>query len=151
MAKSKALLLLQSVELRKGSVIGADEVAALQRRWRPYGPMVGTRFEEYEQLNTAMPFQVDLTATVAGLAWWRKMCFRKDGKTRATTFTEENCSPTVVHVLNNFDHFELVDFTWLSQCERPFPVYEAVAKDGERFEFVQRSGQSGGNYILGTS
>lgn len=155
MTTSKSKLFLDTLELRKGSVINRDEVNALKRRWSPRSYSKCDRYAEYEAFMQCGPYQVDAKATAAGLSWWRNMTFTPKGEVRATKFMADYCAHydvTLPRILRTFSHFMLVD--WEFEMRSPlmgewmFPTYGMYSVDGARLLFVARPWQAGGNYIL---
>lgn len=153
--KSKSQTLIDTLELRHGSVINHDEINALKRRWNPHrSARKGINaYAEYELFMQGVPYQVSEASAAIGLAWWQRVCFKKNGELRNTKFLRESSphAPEFVgSIIADFDHFELIDFEWESNgyYDWPYPVYETFSKAGNAFRFVQRPWVSGGNYIL---
>lgn len=153
MAIGKAQRFLDTLELRRGSVINADEVRALKQRWSPHGRHRETRYDEYEQFMRHGPYQVDAKATAAGLSWWTNMVFTPKGVLRNNQFSEDyfGAETTLPRILKAFSHFMLVDWNFetksLPGMERMFPTYTMYGVDGDCLDFVARPWQSGGNYL----
>lgn len=98
--RSKAKLLLDTIELRSGSIITSQEVRALKHRWSGRGLMgrrhtasrlagdIDIEKETFEMFDSYGPFQIDKALTESGLAWWRANLLRKDGEMRNTAWTQ---------------------------------------------------------------
>lgn len=154
MRKPIAQALLDTLELRKGSVITRSEIAALKKRWSPTNCRAGTpdRWVEYEAFHDCCPFQVDESMTEQGRAWWQAQCFTKAGKWRNTVFVRDNYRGSVISVLESgIARFELVDWEFIGNTygfEWPFPVYRVYGRNGDSFVYANRPWQSGGECII---
>lgn len=155
MSKGIAQSFLDTLELRKGSVITRQEVACLKKRWRPMGQHRATRCAEYEAFMEGAPYQCDAESTAAGLAWWTRAWYTPKGKVRETKFVKDECSSmdvTIPDVLANFSRFELAGWEFFGNgygVEWMFPAYEMFAQDGRSFMFIARPWQSDGNCLGG--
>lgn len=151
--KSLSQQFLDTLELRKGSIITHAEVRALTRRWRPFGSHCEYRMGEAERVNDCGPYQVDVEATDAGLAWWMGKVFTSRGEVRATKFMTEECGRdfyTLQRILRRFDRFALEGWTEVDNGHRFSwfcPLYTMYG-GGEHLRFVRRSWQSGGTYLF---
>lgn len=148
-----AKTLLATIELRAGSVITPNEIAALKKRWSPHARVgqddVVHASDEYSLLMEHGPYQISDEQALKGIDWWQARCFNKKGMRRNTQFTRANLdSDHMWDVLDNCARFELVDWEWQSNgygLEWPFPVYRMIASDGKWFDYVSMSWQSGGH------
>lgn len=152
MSKSLSGLLLETTELRAGSVITEREINALKRRWSPMGRLAqkfGAQKECMDFMEGA-PYQISDEHAESGFAWWRAQCFTPTGKRRATKFT----SYLRRHdwdVIDSATRFELVDWYWQTNgygMYWPFPVYRMLTDKGYSFDYVARPWQSGGTFLL---
>lgn len=165
MTKSASKLLLDTIELRAGSIVTATEVRALKWRWGPRamrrwaidGETESYIFQEHG------PFQVDKPLTDSGIAWWRASLLRKDGTMRNNAWTqgqglhvEDGVLPTsegkrVMRILADCTHFTLddwhFDYTEHGHCCGSFPVFRMHGA-GDSFAYIARPWQSGGRTEL---
>lgn len=153
--KSKAQAFLDTLELRRGSVILPGEVNALKRRWNPHRNHMQNidRYTEYEAMQAHGPYQVSAEATAVGLAWWCKQVFTPRGEVRKTKFMVDECAHVDValpFILKNFSHFMLTDWEFVvsGSTDWMFPTYTIYGADNAAVDFVARPWQAGGNYIL---
>lgn len=144
MSISIATQLLDTLELRAGSVITPAEIRALQMRWRSRftprknPPNVG---EEERALEDALPMRVCDEQAKRGLDYLRKLLLRKDGELRETQLiVNEGITRRHAQVVRTLDHFLFMGFHWdeNGRMERPYPIYRAVGHDGEWFEYIAR-------------
>lgn len=164
--RSKAGLLLQTIELRAGSIITSEEVRALKHRWRwRYAQRMSVNIEQeiFDVFEDFGPFQIDKALTDSGLAWWRANLLRKDGSMRNNAWTqgqslhvEGGDKPTregeeVLRILNGFERFELsdwhVDHNSFGEPVVSFPIF-TMHGAGDSFTYIARSWQSGGRTEL---
>jgi hypothetical protein len=147
-----AQTLLDTLDLRRGSVINENEIFALKRRW---GPTHVARHRidrdgEYQAVAEILPMQISDEQAIKGIDWWRAICYGKTGKRRDTSFTRE-LQERHWHVIENAHHFKLVDFNFVGQHYsylRPLPVYRMIASDGHYFDYVGGNWQTGGMEVL---
>ncbi len=152
--KTQAQLFLDTLELRKGSVITPTEVNRIKRRWNPWRALKNgiVVYDEYERFMEAGPFQVTKEAQQVGINWWMSTVFRKDGEPRVTEFVRQLPISTdrIKRVLENVEQFLLIDWEFESNqvgtLEWPFPVYQ-VSSSTDGFSYVQRPWISGCNYV----
>jgi hypothetical protein len=158
-----AKLLLDTIELRAGSVITKREIDALKRRWcwrtlfriNPNQNPLGQVYDEIEMVfgsDRDIRYQVDAELTASGLAWWRAAMFRKDGTLRETQFVREiddhPYRDYIVRILHDFNRFELVD--WYVDMNAygmfsAFPVYAMLGRSSVNgVRYIARPWQSGG-------
>lgn len=132
---TKAEILLATAELRSGSIITENEIACLMRRWSHQGDDAGGEIEDFMAHG---PYRVSEEQTAKGLAWWQKKCWTPCCKRRDTEFTRQNLTDLTWWILNNFDHFLLLDFELYSSGYRyhPYPVYRVVATSGSSFDYI---------------
>ena len=165
--RSKAKLLLDTIELRSGSIITSVEVRALKHRWSRRGLMrrsktphnIDIEAETFEMFDSYGPFQIDKALTESGLAWWRANLLRKDGTMRNNAWTQgqELCvagqelpllrGQDVLAILNGFTHFTLdnwqVDYNSFGEPCASFPMF-TMHGAGNSFTYIARPWQSGG-------
>jgi hypothetical protein len=146
--RSKAELLLCTLDLRAGSVIDESEIFALKKRWRPQNCTNRKIDAEQEQADLMENghYQISDEQAAKGIAWWRSMCFKKDGTRRDTQFTRCNLDEQRWAVVENVTRFELVDWDWrFNGFGRGWtdPIYRMVAGNGAFFDYCPRSWQSG--------
>jgi hypothetical protein len=147
---SKSELLLNTLLLRAGSVITEGEIFALKKRWRPQNCTNRGIDAEQEQgeLMEHGPFQISDEQAAKGIAWWRAMCYRKDGSRRDTQFTRANLQDHHWSVLETVERFALVDWDWRFNgfgMGWTDPVYRMIGSNGCSFDYCPRSWQSGRN------
>ena len=175
MTTSHAKLLLDTIELRAGSIITSEEVRALKHRWSRRGLMshrhqasrlagdIDIEKEIYDVFGEHGPFQIDKALTDSGLAWWKANLLRKDGTMRNNAWTqgqslhvEDGDLPTgygtrVLHTLNKFERFELtnwqVDYNHFGEPCASFPMF-TMHGAGDQFSYIARPWQSGGRTEL---
>ena len=168
--QSKARLLLDTIELRSGSIITSVEVRALKHRWSRRGLMrrsktphnIDIEAETFEMFDSYGPFQIDKALTDSGLAWWRANLLRKDGTMRNNAWTQgqglcyEGSAVTalggrVLRILNGFERFELtnwqVDYNSFGEPCASFPMF-TMHGAGDSFTYIARPWQSGGRTEL---
>ena len=163
--RSKAKLLLDTIELRAGSIITSVEVRALKWRWRRrYMQRMGIDIEAEidsvfcDEEGEQRHYQIDKALTESGLAWWRANLLRKDGTMRNNAWTQgqelcyEGSAVTarggrVLRILNGFEHFMLegwhVDYNHFGDPCASFPVF-GMHGAGDQFTYIARPWQSGG-------
>jgi hypothetical protein len=164
--RSKAVLLLGTLELRTGSVITSEEIRALKHRWSWRGLMRRTKnpinieAETFEMFDSFGPFQIDKALAESGLAWWKANLLRKDGTMRNNAWTQGQClhgdgdmatvtaeGARILRILNGFDHFELtnwqVDYNHFNAPCASFPMF-TMHGAGDSFTYIARPWQSGG-------
>lgn len=153
--KSLAATLLETLELRAGSVITEKEILALRKRWRPLSKAVREgRIDPQQEdcdLQEYLPMRVADEQAGKGLRWLRSMMLRKDGITprRTKWMGAQQISDDSghIHVVQTLDHFLLVGFTWdyntTGTLAWPQPIYRAVAHNGAFFDYVARAWTAG--------
>jgi hypothetical protein len=141
-----ASTLLDTLELRRGSVITKNEITALKKRWGPFNPLRPSVGDECERMcELALPMQISTEQAIQGIDWWRAQCYTKAGMRRNTAFTRE-MGGLHWHVIEHANRFELVDWHWSTNSygvSWPFPVYRMIATDGQWFDYIGGSWQSG--------
>ena len=149
MAKSLSQQLLNTLELRRGSVINTDEVRALKRRWDATLRRCEDPTEEIAALQEHGPYPVSAEIDAAGRAWWQQMMYTPAGHQRDTTFLRGLSQGTRDALYTGIDHFTLVDFfiQWGHGRSFVFPMYRLFSKNGRVIVFTQRGWQSGGNTV----
>jgi hypothetical protein len=152
MTTAIAKTLLDTLELRAGSVITASEIAALKKRWRPLNRAVQDGridvAQESADLYDALPMRVCDEQALRGLDYLRKLLLRKDGTVRNTKLAlDQGVGDDHATVINTLDHFLFVGFRWdwnqIYTVAWPQPIYRAVAHDGQWFEYVARAWTAG--------
>lgn len=150
MAMAIAKTLLQTIELRSGSMITWREIDALLKRWRPRSALVRSGkidpMEEEVELFDACPMQVSDEQGKRGLDYLRKLLLRKDGALRNTALIrDQGINDEHRRVLYTLDHFLFVGMAWDhgTHVSRPYPTYRAVSTTGDWFEYIARPWQSG--------
>lgn len=171
--RSKAAMLLGTLELRTGSVITSEEIRALKHRWSRRGimhhrhtasilagDMIDIEAETFEMFDSFGPFQIDKALTDSGLAWWKANLLRKDGTLRNNAWTqgqglhvEDGDLPTpkgerVMRIVTDFWRFELtnwqVDYNMFGEPCASFPMFTMFGTSNDSFTYIARPWQSGG-------
>jgi hypothetical protein len=148
MTTAIAKTLLDTLELRAGSVITQTEIAALKKRWRPHGWLARTdpdiMADEQRDLYDALPMFVCDEQAKRGLDYLRNLLLKKDGTLRQSKLVEGFGVTDDGHgqVVRTLDHFL---FTGFHEDRNAFgcvvslyPIYRAVAHNGPWFEYVAR-------------
>lgn len=157
--RSTARLLIDTIELRAGSIITSTEVRALKHRWskRLYANQrmakpIDIEKEIFGVFDEYGPFQIDKALTDSGLAWWKANLLRKDGTLRENVWIkDQGFNEDHVRIVHCFKHFTLdnwhVDYNGFGQPCASFPIF-TMHGAGDSFTYIARPWQSGGRTEL---
>lgn len=95
--------------------------------------------------------QIDITSDQSqqGIDWLRKNVVNSKGQLRDTGMVREaGFDQESVHIIQNFQRFELVGFHNDERSHSYAPIYRTIASDGKYFDYSVSGGWGGASIIL---